>query len=181
VPVDTDRGSQLGTVAVELYRMVSGEQLSATDAIALGKLLERDTDGKWENRRPRGWFSGPVLEARALAGVFLFGEQQIVWSTYLYQSAQEAFRRLRGLIDGSDALRLQVKRHSAARGDERIDLHDGRQFRFIHRGNPRSGRGLSADCLLLDEAGRDDLNRTLDEAVPMLHGRPNSQLVVSYG
>lgn len=181
MPVDTER-NQLGAAAVELYRMVSGSTLTGQEATALHKMLERDIDGKWCERTHRGWFGGAALDARALAGVFLFDEQRIVWSTHLYQSTQDAFRRLRELIDGAEALRLQVKSIRATRGDERILLRDGRQLQFTHRANSRygRGRGFSADCLLFDEAGRDRLEDALDAYTPMLAGKPNGQLVINY-
>lgn len=163
--------------------MVSGTTLAAEEATALDKMLEQDVDGKWCERTVRGWFGGAVLEARALAGAFLLHEQRIVWATYLYQSTQDAFRRIRELVDGAEALRLQVKSVRATRGDERILLRDGRQVQFTHRANSRygRGRGLSADCLLLDEAGRDRLDDPLDAYTPMLAGKPNGQLVINHG
>lgn len=181
MPVDTDQS--LGAAAAELYRMVFGQQLTAEEAAALYKMLERDASGKWSEPTCRGWFGGAVLEARTLAGVFLLGEQRIVWATYLYQSARDAFCRLRDLCDGAEALRLQVKSSRATRGDERILLRDGRQVQFIHRAHSRygRGRGLSADCLLFDEAGRGDLEDALAAYAPMLAGKPNAQLVVNHG
>lgn len=181
MPVDTDQA--LGAAAAELYRMVSGQQLLAEEAIAVHRMLKQDVDGKWSEPTCRGWFSGAVLEARALAGAFLLGEHRIVWSTYAYPSTHDAFRRLRDLIDGAEALRLQVKSIRAARGEERILLRDGRLMQFTHRAYSRygRGRGLSADCLLLDEAGRGDLEDALAAYAPVLAGKPNGQLVVNHG
>ena len=69
------------------------------------------------------------------------------------------------------------------REGERILLRDGRQLQFTHRANSRygRGRGLSADCLLFDEAGRDRFEDPLDVYMPMLAGKPNGQLVINRG
>ena len=56
-------------------------------------------DGKWAAFEtalivPRQNGKGSILEARELAGLFLFGEQLILHSAHEFKTAQEAFRRV---------------------------------------------------------------------------------------
>ncbi len=177
MPVGTDQA--LGTTAVELYRMFSGQKLTDEQADSLKAVLATDADGKWLECDHRGWFGGAVLEARALAGLFLLDERT-VWSSLTYPIAQHAFRHIREIIDGADAPRLQVKCLSAARGSERIDFRNGGCLLFTYRAS-RAVRGFSADLVLVDDAGQDDLDRALMELVPCLLGKPVGQLVVNHG
>jgi hypothetical protein len=51
---------------------------------------------------------GSILEARELAGLFLFGEQLILHSAHEFKTAQEAFRRVLSLVENTDDLRKRV-------------------------------------------------------------------------
>ena len=52
---------------------------------------------------------GAILEARELAGLFLLDERLILHSAHEYKTAAEGFKRVLGLIEGSDMLRRRVK------------------------------------------------------------------------
>lgn len=126
---------------------------------------------------------GSVYEIRALAGLYLLGEQLIMWSAHEYKTAMEGFRRVLGLIENTDDLRRRVHKVSNTNGDEGIELNGehGRlitarqRLRFIAR-SKGSGRGFSGDCNLLDEvfAYTEEQQAAL---MPTVSARPNAQLV----
>lgn len=170
--------SSAGREALDLARSV-GLWLDPWQSLVLDHALGERTDGKWSAfevalivSRQNG--KGAVLEARELAGLFLFGEKLILHSAHEFKTAQEAFRRVLGWIEGSDHLRKRVKRIRTSHGEEGIELIDGARLRFVAR-STGSGRGFSGDCVILDEAynlGGDAMAALL----PTLSARPNPQL-----
>ena len=100
---------------------------------------------------PRQQGKGVILEARALAGLFLLEERYIIWTAHELKTAQAAFLRLRGWIDGSPELSAMVRQMYTGNTENSIVLNDGRTLRFLARTHG-SGRGLTADALILYEA-----------------------------
>ena len=123
---------------------------------------------------PRQCGKGGVLEARELAGLFLFGEQLILHSAHEFKTAAEAFRRVLALVENCDDLRRHVKKVKTAHGDEGIELLTGQRLRFVAR-STGSGRGFSGDCVILDEAYKLP-QEALGALLPTLSARPNPQL-----
>lgn len=170
--------SSAGREALDLARSV-GLWLDPWQAFVLEHGLGERADGKWSAfevglvvSRQNG--KGAVLEARELAGLFLFGEQLILHSAHEFKTAQEAFRRVLGWIEGKDALRKRVKRVRTSHGEEGVELTNGARLRFVAR-STGSGRGFSGDCVILDEAynlGGDAMAALL----PTLSARQNPQL-----
>jgi hypothetical protein len=116
-----------------------------------------------------------VLLAIVLAGLFLFGEELIIWSAHLFSTTQEAFRDLCALIEGAAHLSRRVKRISAANGEEGVELIGGQRCLFKAR-TKAGGRGLGGDRVLLDEAGF--LGPTeMGALFPTLSARENPQVV----
>jgi hypothetical protein len=116
----------------------------------------RAADGKWAAfevglivGRQNG--KGAVLEARELAGLFLFGEQLILHSAHEFKTAAEAFRRVLSLVQNTPDLEKLVKQVRTSHGDEGIELRSGARLRFVAR-STGSGRGFSGDVVILDEA-----------------------------
>jgi hypothetical protein len=116
-------------------------------SVALG---ER-SDGKWAAfevglivGRQNG--KGAVLEARELAGLFLFGEQLILHSAHEFKTAQEAFRRVLALVQNTPDLERLVSRVRTSHGEEGIELRSGARLRFVAR-STGSGRGFSGDVV----------------------------------
>jgi hypothetical protein len=117
---------------------------------------------------------GAILEARELAGLFLFDERLILHSAHEYKTAAEGFRRVLALVEGSDMLRRRVKQVRTSHGEEGIELLTGQRLRFIAR-STGSGRGFTGDCIILDEAY--NLPDAMVEALmPTVSARPNPQL-----
>ena len=143
--------------------------------VALG---ER-TDGTWSAfevgvvvARQNG--KGAILEARELAGLFLFGEQLILHSAHEFKTAQEAFRRVLALVEANDWMRAEVARVRTSHGEEGIELTSGARLRFVAR-STGSGRGFSGDCVILDEAYNLD-GSAMAALLPTLSARKNPQL-----
>lgn len=124
---------------------------------------------------PRQNGKGSVLEARELYGLFLEPrEKLILHSAHEFKTAQEAFLRIKTLIDSSDWLTRRVARMRTSHGEEGIELIDGSRLRFVAR-STGSGRGFTGDLLILDEAynlGADQMAALL----PTLSARPNPQV-----
>lgn len=167
-----------GREAVELARH-AGLYLDPWQALLLERALGVRDDGKWASRevavmvaRQNG--KSAILEARMLAGLFLFGERLILYSAHEFKSAGEIFRRVLGLIEGTPSLRARVKQVHRSKGEEGIELSSGQRLRFVAR-STNSGRGFSADCAIWDES-QNLPDAAVDAMLPTLLARPNPQL-----
>jgi phage terminase large subunit-like protein len=119
---------------------------------------------------------GAILEALALAALFLddFGVDLILYSAHEFKTASEAFRRIQSRIENRPSFRRRVRQVYHQRGAESIELVNGKRLRFIARSSG-SGRGFSADLVILDEAyklGDEEMAALL----PTLSARPNPQI-----
>ena len=170
--------SSAGREAVELAAL-AGLVLDPWQQYALEVALGERSDGRWAAFEvgvvvPRQNGKGSILEARELAGLFLFGERLILHSAHEFKTAAEAFLRVKALVDNTDELRKQVARVRTSHGDEGIELRSGARLRFVARSRG-SGRGFSGDCVILDEAynlGPEAMGALL----PTLSARPNPQV-----
>lgn len=117
---------------------------------------------------------GGIIETIELGGLFLFGEKLILHSAHEYKTAQEAFLRIKALIDGCSDLSRHVKAIREANGEQQVILMDGARLRFVAR-SKGSGRGFSAPRNILDEAYA--LTRTqLAALLPTMSAMPNPQV-----
>ena len=168
-----------GVEAVELARSV-GLVPDPWQAFAVDVILGERGDGKWAAfeaallvSRQNG--KGGILEILELAGLFLLGERLILHSAHEFKTSQEAFLRIKALIDGSDDLRKRVARVRTSHGDEGIELLTGQRLRFVARSRS-SGRGFTGDRIILDEA--QELPRSaMGALLPTLSARPNPQVI----
>lgn len=170
--------SSAGAEAVDLARQ-AGLVLDPWQAFVLEQSLGEGADGKWAAfevgvcvSRQNG--KGSILEARELAGLFLFGERLILHSAHEFKTAQEAFRRIRDLIDGSRMFRRRVKRITNNTAEVGIELMTGQRLKFVAR-STGSGRGFSGDLVILDEAFNLP-DAAIDALMPTMSARPNPQL-----
>jgi hypothetical protein len=170
--------SSAGREAVELAAE-AGLFLDPWQQLVLEHSLGEGSDGRWAALEvgvnvPRQNGKGGILEARELAGLFLLGERNIMHTAQLFKTAHTAFMRLLTLIEQAPDLKARVKRVARGRGEESIMTHDGCMIEYFTR-HKRSGRGLTADLVILDEA------MFLPEAdhgalMPTLSARPNPQV-----
>lgn len=117
---------------------------------------------------------GSVLEARVLAGLLLFGERVILWSAHETKTAFEAFRRCEELFTSDPELKKLVKSVHRSNGNEGIELRNGARLRFVAR-TKGSGRGFSADLVILDEAYALTAEQ-MSALIPTLSSRRNPQI-----
>lgn len=172
------RVSSAGQEAVELAAS-AGLFLDPWEALVLEEALGERPGGKWAAfevavlvSRQNG--KGSILEARELAGLYLFGERLILHSAHEFKTAQEAFRRVLSLIEQTPDLEKRVQRVRTSHGEEGIELVGGQRLRFVAR-STGSGRGFSGDCVILDEAYNLP-DASVDALMPTMAARPNPQL-----
>lgn len=172
------RATSAGTEAVELAAS-AGLHLDPWQQLVLEEALGERSDGQWSAFEtglvvPRQDGKGSILEARELAGLFLFGEQLLLHTAHQFKTAAEAFRRILTLIDGTRDLRRRVLRVRTSHGDEGIELRTGQRLRFLARSHG-SGRGFGGDLVVLDEA-YGLVDEELAALLPTMAARANPQL-----
>jgi len=121
---------------------------------------------------PRQNGKGAVLEARELAGLFLFGES-ILHTSHEFKTSMDHYRRLERLIRNTPDLHRKVDSYPKAPGTEGIVLRDGRALRFMAR-TKGSGRGFPADVVIIDEAFA-ATDEQLSALMPTQQSKPNAQ------
>ncbi len=126
---------------------------------------------------PRQDGKGAILEARQLAGLFLFDwERLIIHTAHEFKTAEESFLRLAQLVEDSPLRhRLAPRGIRTGRGQEAILLKDGSRVKFLAR-SKKSGRGFTSDLLIYDEAMVLD-PATVGASGPSQSARPNPQTI----
>lgn len=159
----------------------TGLHLDDWEQWVLDQGLGRRDDRKWSAfevalivSRQNG--KGAILEALELAALFLddFDVELILHSAHEFKTASEAFRRVQARIDDNPLFRRRVKQVYLQRGAESIELRNGKRLRFIARSGG-SGRGFSADLVILDEAYELG-DAAMAALLPTLSARPNPQV-----
>lgn len=141
--------------AVELAAL-AGLRLDDWQKHVLKSSLGIREDGKWAASTvglvlPRQQGKSVVLDARQLAGLYLFNEPLAVASSHQFKTTSEAFRRILAMIQDTPELDQKVSKVSTSHGNEGIELKNGNRLRFVARSGG-SGRGWSAHTVYLDEA-----------------------------
>lgn len=120
----------------------SGKNADKWSALEVGLIVGRQ-NGK-----------NAILEARELAGLFLFKEKLILHSAHEFKAAKEAFFRIQQLIENNSELKRMLKPKGGivtSTGNESVNLKNGCRLRFVARSGG-SGRGFTGDVIILDEA-----------------------------
>lgn len=144
--------------------------------VLIGALGERP-DGHWAASRvglivPRQNGKNAILEARELAGLYLFGEVLITHTAHRVDTSLEHFARMRALIEETPHLAAELDDVVDTNGKEGLVLRGGRRLNFKAR-SKGSGRGFTGDCVVLDEAY---YLYDLGGLIPTMSARPNPQL-----
>lgn len=179
-PRSGTEGTRVATIAQRC-----GLVLDPWQGDVLNDALSTDaTTGLWATPRvgvsvPRQNGKGAIIEALELA--FLLGAfpeaKLLIHSAHEFKTAQNGFQRLLSYFDSVPVL-------SKARDEGRVKIGtaaarefvtiDGRTVKFLAR-SKGSGRGFSADILVLDEA--QELSEDVWAAIlPTISARPNPQL-----
>lgn len=148
----------MGTDAADAIDIAAsaGLILDPWQQLVLEDALGYDERGKWSAFEvglvvPRQNGKGSVLEARALAGLFVFHEKLIIWSAHEFKTAKEAYLRVRRLVEDTPHLDARVAKYYQSNESTEIILHNGNRLKFLARNNT-SARGFTGDCVILDEA-----------------------------
>lgn len=159
---------------------VAGIELDEAQRLIADATGGVDAAGKWAAFEsvifaPRQNIKTEFLIARILAGLYLFGEELIVFSAHQARTTAKVFRRLRQAIEHSPELGARIERVSNRSGAESIELATGQLLECVARSSG-SGRGFTGDCVLLDEA-QDLDSEQLAAILPMLSTRKNPQVL----
>jgi hypothetical protein len=150
-----------GAEAAELAAS-AGLVLYPEQRLALDVLLAERASGKWAALEaciicPRQNGKTVSIQAAVLADLYLFGARTVVWSAHEVNTALEAFRDMKELIESNDHLAREIKRTKTgeiaheANGKEGFEFRNGARLLFKAR-TRTGGRGLSGDRVVLDEA-----------------------------
>ncbi len=145
-------------------------------------MLKVDKDGKWRRKtnvllvaRQNG--KTHLARIRILAGLFIFGEMNIVAMSSNRGMALDTFRKVVDVIEDNPHLMAQVRQIRVANGQESVELLSGARYEIVAATRDGS-RGKTADLLYIDEL------REIDEdswtaAKPITRARPNSQIFMT--
>jgi hypothetical protein len=147
--------STLGDEFIELAEL-AGLHLDPWQQLVVRMSMGVRLDGKLAAPRvgavvPRQNGKGSILEAIELGRLFILGSPLTLHSAHLFKTSKEAYLRVRRLVQECPELHALVRRYPATNGDEGIILKKGPRLHFVARSGG-SGRGLTSDCLILDEA-----------------------------
>lgn len=168
------RGSQ----AVKVAALAGLTMDPWQEAILDGSLAYR-ADGRWAAFEtamvmPRQNGKNAILEARQLAGLFVFREQLQVHSAHEFKTALEHYLRIKELIESTPRLDEEVKIYRTGSADMSIELKTGERLRFVSR-TKSSGRGFTGDVIYLDEAFA-LTSAQMGSLMPTMRAVPNPQL-----
>jgi hypothetical protein len=162
---------------------VFGLELDPHQCLAIDAIESVDAAGKWAalescvvEPRQNGKSVG-ILMPIAIAAAVFESNQLIVWSAHRYKTSHEAFLAMLRLYNDEDRpeFRRRVSKVSYSNGEEAFEFHNGSRIVFVAR-SQASGRGLSGDLIILDEALF--LTAAMMGALfPTLSARPNPMVV----
>lgn len=151
--------------AIDLAAL-AGLELDPWQQHVLRGSLGEKRDGKWTSTSvglvvPRQNGKNALLEARELAGLFLFGERLIIHTAHETATARESMLALMARLKDSPDLMEQVKGFDGdpdkdfsgmkTGNDPGITLKNGNRLSYRAR-SKGSGRGFSGDLVIADEA-----------------------------
>lgn len=172
IPPTLDRSNQRkARQAIGLMRFAK-KPLDFWQQQSVALMCGVDADGLWACPDYFEWVArqngkGAILEARALGGLFCYGEPFIGWSAHEYRTAMEARLRMMTLIrnmgaqdikspdiihvqlPGTDKI-IRVKFDNSHGEEAIVRLDTGQRLKFFAR-SKGAGRGFSAPVWLLDE------------------------------
>ncbi len=176
---------------------IAGLYLDPWQKYVLTGALGVREDGKWSALniglivcRQNG--KGSILEARELAGLYLFKTDRLtIHTAHEHKTASEHYMRVWSLVSNTPELMKKVRRHSEAYGREFIELrpqptiiidaggkwvqrNGAKRIIFLAR-TGSSGRGFTADLVVYDEDMVLDAGK-VGSSMPSVLARPNPQI-----
>lgn len=131
-----------------------------------------------------------ALRMRILAGIYVFGERNIIAISQSRMLSLDTFRQVVDMAEGTSWTRKRIKRVSRTNGQEELEVYcehypkscKGKCERVrkyaIKAANSESPRGATADLLWIDEL-REINTATWQAATPLTRARPNAQTWVT--
>lgn len=176
--------SSVGDDAVSWVREVAGMTLFPWQEYVLRNMLNMRGDGKWAAPDvglvvPRQNGKGEIIIARELFGLFMLREKKIVHTAHEFKSAKEGLVKLQAVIARNPDLAsmVDIKTGNMDPGvywkPSRRGEPSPRAIQFLARSSG-SGRGFTADFLVMDEAFA--VSREMVDAMePTMGAVPNAQ------
>lgn len=131
-----------------------------------------------------------AVRMRILAGLYVFGEKNIIAISQSRMLSLDTFRQVVDMAEGTAWTRKRIKRVSRTNGQEELEIycehfpkscpHKCERIRkySIKAANSESPRGATADLLWIDEL-REINQATWAAATPLVRARPNAQIWVT--
>lgn len=121
---------------------------------------------------------GQPTDAIELGALFLLGERQIIHSAHQMKTCRLAFDRIRIIVESTEFLWRKVRKVIESKGEEGIELMDGRVLNFFSR-KGGSGRGFSGQRNMADEAQELD-GEEMATIVPTVAAQIDAQIVYTF-
>jgi len=123
---------------------------------------------------PRQNGKSVLLAALALAAVTIFDANLVIYSAHEFKTALETHHLVSRMVQDNPSLRRRWLKDRRSNAETGIEFKDGSRIRFLARSRS-SGRGFSADLVVLDEAFALHSSQ-LGALLPTLSARPNPQV-----
>ena len=171
--------STLGDDAVDLAELAGLNLLPWQEMLLRESLTENPKGDLWNAATvclivPRQNGKNVVVYARELAGLFLLGER-IVHTAHEFATADDAWKELKGLIEGCDLDEECVKPHLHGGAEVSIRHKNGGFVRYRARGNG-SMRGLTKIGLFIADEAFAVTGPQMGSAKPIMQAAKRRQL-----
>jgi phage terminase large subunit-like protein len=177
------KGETKGTQVAELAERI-GQPLLEWQKLILNDMLTMDKQGMFIRKTSllliaRQSGKSHLARMRCLAGLFMFGEKDILIMSSNRGMAMKSFNIMADIIERNDWMRAQLKDGDPKKGirrtngDERIILASGAQLE-VRAATSDGARGMTADFLWIDEL-REVSTAAMDAAKSVTLARMNSQ------
>ncbi len=167
------------TEAIELAESV-GMLLDDSQRYTLRVALSERDDFTWSafevcDVQPRQNGKGETIQARELAGLFIFDEQLIIHTAHEFPTANEAFLRMVSLIESNKQLSAKIARIRFANGEQGIELKSGARLKYRAR-TGGAGRGFAGASLVVYDEAYALQAEHVAASLPVLSTHPNPQV-----
>jgi phage terminase large subunit-like protein len=177
------KGESKGAQVAELAERI-GQPLLDWQKLILDDMLTMDKKGMFIRKTSllliaRQSGKSHLARMRCLAGLFMFGEKDILIMSSNRGMAMKSFNIMADIIERNDWMRAQLKDGDPKKGirrtngDERIILASGAQLE-VRAATSDGARGMTADFLWIDEL-REVSTAAMDAAKSVTLARMNSQ------
>lgn len=121
---------------------------------------------------------GQPTDAIEIGALFLLKEPLTVHSAHQMKTADEAFRRILMIVEGTPFLSKQLRRVMQSKGEKGFELMRGQRLMFFSR-TGGSGRGFSGQRNVADEAQELD-GEEMATIVPTLAAQVDAQIIYTF-